>query len=235
MRPKRRPMIGFKPPNMRHVPLPIVAKGDDYVVVNKPPDLLSVPGKNPDLSDCVANRVRQAFPEATGPLIAHRLDMATSGLLVLGLTPAAQRHLSMQFEARQVFKRYEAVVEGLLEEETGLIELPLRLDFYQRPLQIYDPIHGKRSETKWELIKHQEDATHLNLFPITGRTHQLRVHMAHRLGLNAPILGDRLYGDQQKAKRLMLHAAEIHFHEPSTEQRVEFKVAPSFITPTTPP
>jgi len=212
--------------------LDIVDRGDAWVVIDKPPGLLSVPGKGPDKQDCVAARVRAAFPDADGPLIAHRLDMETSGLIVLGLTAEAQRSLSMQFEARTVGKRYIALVEGWLEFDEGTIRLPMRLDVDNRPRQVVDFERGKPAETRWRAIERgvakEREATRVEFTPITGRSHQLRVHAAHPEGLDAPILGDGLYGDPESADRMLLHAAWLAFDDPGTGHRVEVERAASF-------
>lgn len=202
----------------------IVARTQRFVVVDKPSGLLSVPGKGPDKADCVASRVAQRFPDATGPLIVHRLDMETSGLMVLGLDKDAQRNLSIQFERRTVHKRYAALVEGWIGApgDRGTIDLPLRADLDNRPIQIADETHGKPARTRWTIVAHETleetKATRLELTPITGRTHQLRVHAA--LALNAPVLGDTLYGNPDNAPRLMLHATDLAFDDPRTGRRV---------------
>ncbi|MEJ6004583.1 RluA family pseudouridine synthase [Paucibacter sp. AS339] len=183
---------------------------EDLLVVNKPSGLLSVPGRGPDKQDCVIHRVQQQFPEA---LIVHRLDMATSGLLLLARGPAAQRRLSMAFEARRVHKRYEAIVEGQLltpHDDWAEIHLPLLTDWPNRPRQKVDPIEGKPSLTRYRPLHTASNTakqTRVLLEPITGRTHQLRVHM---LALGHPILGDTLYGEvADAAPRLLLHASSL--------------------------
>ena len=135
--------LKFKPPDLRHRPLSILHQEDSFVVVDKMPDFLSVPGRGPDLDDCVVNRVRELYPQAEGPLAAHRLDMETSVLMVLGLTRSAHRHLSRQFEHRRVGKTYTALVEGVIVPDEGHVELAFRVDLDDRPRQILDPVHGK--------------------------------------------------------------------------------------------
>ena len=195
--------------------LTIVRSTDRYVVIDKPAGLLSVPGKGEGNRDCAAARVREAFPGCSGPLVVHRLDMDTSGLLVFGLDAAAQRELSGQFEARTVDKKYVALVLGAPPAETGEIDVPIRADITNRPVQIVDYEQGRQSRTLWRVLSLEADRTRLELVPLTGRTHQLRVHLA-QAGL--PILGDVLYGDQprtaESADRLMLHASELEFVEP---------------------
>lgn len=208
--------------------VPVVGMGPGYVVVDKPAGLLSVPGKGPDKADCVAARVAAMFADATGPLIVHRLDMDTSGLMVLGLDADAQRNLSGQFEERTVEKRYVALLAGRVGApgDEGVIDLPIRLDVDRRPYQIVDHEQGKPSETAWRVIGYDHEdgrgCTRVEFTPRTGRSHQLRVHAAE--GLGAPILGDVLYGDgEASAPRLMLHAAALAFDEPVGGGRVEFE------------
>ena len=202
--------------------LPIVHATDRYVVADKPAGMLSVPGKAADNKDCVAARIAGLFPGATGPLIVHRLDMDTSGLIVLGLDADAQRELSRQFEMRLVEKAYIALVEGLLSANAGTIDVPMRPDIDHRPYQIIDPARGRNAVTHWAVLTLETDRTRLRMVPLTGRTHQLRVHAAH---MGHPIIGDVLYGPRQKngpGERLMLHAAELSFREPGTGNPVRF-------------
>lgn len=186
-----------------------------YVVVDKPAGLLSVPGKGPENQDCVSSRVRQMFPHATGPMVVHRLDMDTSGLIVVALDADAQRELSMQFEQRRTSKRYVALVDAVVSAESGVIDLPMRADIENRPMQIIDHEHGKPSVTKWSVLTLEVDRSRLELEPVTGRTHQLRVHLA---AAGMPILGDVLYGPQPRTstlcERLCLHACRLGFLEP---------------------
>lgn len=206
--------------------LAVVFVDEHVAVINKPARLLSVPGKGPANQDCVASRARDLFPAATGPLIAHRLDMDTSGLLVLGLTPQAQRDLSRQFEQRLTSKAYIAVVAGDIEPDQGEISLPIRTDIDNRPHQIVDFTHGKPSVTQFAVFSRSPGRTRLRLIPVTGRTHQLRVHCAS--GLHAPIVGDPLYGDASLAPRMLLHAAELSFTHPATSAPLHFNVPPDF-------
>lgn len=213
--------------------LRIMALTEDYVVVEKPAGLLSVPGKGPDKQDCVASRVRALIPHARGPLIVHRLDMDTSGLLVLGLTPEAQANLSLQFEQRRVSKRYVALLDGLVAHaDEGEVDAPLRLDVSRRPYQVFDWLHGRPALTRWGVLAFETDRTRVWLEPLTGRTHQLRVHAALRrpIGIGHPILGDPLYGSREEdsAGRLMLHAERLGFSDPRTGRAVEFRSSPGF-------
>ncbi|MUJ21570.1 RluA family pseudouridine synthase [Aliivibrio fischeri] len=204
--------------------LEIVYEDEFMVVVNKPADFLSVPGKN--IHDSVYARIQQRYPDATGGLIIHRLDMATSGLLVLGLTPKAHKRLQQQFINRTVEKRYTALLDGILEQNEGLITLPMRGDLYDRPRQLVCFEHGKPAETTYQVIERKENKTKVYLYPKTGRTHQLRVHCAHYLGLNMPITGDGLYG--KKANRLHLHAGYLLLIHPITKEPMEFNVEAEF-------
>ncbi len=205
------------------------------VVVNKPSGLLCVPGRGPDKQDCLGRRVTAQFADA---LVVHRLDMATSGLCVFARNPAAQTALSKAFAARQVHKRYEAVVAGKPvetpdEQGWSLIDLPLIADWPNRPLQKVDLESGKPSLTRWRVSQDLSkpvwpDATRLQLAPLTGRSHQLRVHL---LALGHPIVGDALYAPaevQQRAPRLLLHACELGFVHPQTGQDVLLSCAVPF-------
>jgi len=209
--------------------LPIVYQDEHMVVVNKPGEFLSVPGKH--VEDSVYLRIKQQFPHATGSLIVHRLDMSTSGLMVLALTKRAQKHLQQQFINRAITKRYLAIVEGDITEQypqlTGEITLPLRGDFNDRPRQLVCFEHGKAAKTQWQVIGNVNGKTKLYLYPETGRTHQLRVHCAHFQGLNSPILGDDLYG-KQPAKRLHLQAQKLTLTHPVTQEKMSFEVDEDF-------
>lgn len=211
--------------------LRLVHSTERFVVVEKPPWMLSVPGKGPGKADCVAARVAMLFPAASGPLVVHRLDMETSGLIVLGLDPDAQRELSRQFEAREVEKAYIALLGApatdvdALEADGGTVSLPIRPDIENRPYQIVDHVHGRESVTRWWVIGREIDRVRVRFEPITGRTHQLRLHAA--AGLGCPIVGDALYGGEP-ATRLMLHAAELSFLDPGTGKRLDFQSRPSF-------
>ena len=211
------------PPDQRHRPLSVVYHERSFAVVDKLPDFLSVPGRHPASQDCVVARVREIFPWAEGSIAAHRLDMETSGLMVMGLTPAAHKHLSRQFEKRQVAKTYIALLEGRVEPESGHIELPFRVDWPNRPRQIHDPEHGKLGISDWQILERHRDATRVEFTPHTGRTHQLRVHSAHALGIGHAIIGDRLYGNPALADRLMLHSTTLAFHHPEHRERISFR------------
>lgn len=206
--------------------LPIVLSGSGFVVVDKPAGLLSVPGKGPAGADCAAARVRAMFPGASGPLVAHRLDMETSGLLVFGLNAGAQRELSRQFAAGAVRKRYVALLAGAIRDDEGEIDLPIRCDITRRPHQCVDFDLGKRALTWWRVIERGGGVSRVEFVPRTGRSHQLRLHAA--AGLGAPILGDGLYGDADSAPRLMLHASELEFVAPGSGEAVGAKCATPF-------
>ena len=202
----------------------ILYQDDDMLVVNKPADLLSVPGKS--ITDSVYSRMKQLFPAATGPLIVHRLDMSTSGLMVIALNKKAHKNLQKQFIERSVKKRYQALLQGELPQESGTITLPLRTDYDDRPRQLVCREYGKPAETFWQVAERGHNSTKVYLYPKTGRTHQLRVHCAHPLGLNLPILGDDLYGD--KGKRLHLHAQLLELAHPRTKEPMSFSVDAEF-------
>ena len=204
--------------------LEIVYEDDALVVVNKPAGMLSVPGKL-DV-DSVYQRMKRRYPEATGPMIVHRLDMATSGLLLIAKTKEAHQNLQAQFKNRIVQKRYVALLSEVLAEEEGKILLPLRPDPEDRPHQVVDRIHGKTAITHYQVIGRGKEGTRVFFYPQTGRTHQLRVHAAHPSGLNAPIFGDELYG--KKAERLYLHAEYIAFHHPISGQWIEVEKKADF-------
>jgi tRNA pseudouridine32 synthase/23S rRNA pseudouridine746 synthase len=190
--------------------LEIVFEDDYILLVNKPAEFLSVPGKQ--ITDSVQTRIKAIYPNA---MIVHRLDMSTSGLLLIGKTPEIYKKLQAQFIKRNVKKRYVALLDGLLSEDRGIIDLPLRVDLHNRPNQIVCFEHGKPAVTHWEVIERKDNKTLVYFYPITGRTHQLRVHAAHPLGLKTPIVGDDLYGT--KAERLYLHAESIAFQHPVTK------------------
>lgn len=206
--------------------LEIIYQDSDMLVVNKPPEFLSVPGK--DIQDSVYQRIKNQFPQATGSLIVHRLDMSTSGLMVIALNPQAHKNLQRQFIQRLVKKTYVAVIEGLLSQDSGTIILPLRGNLYDRPRQVVCHEHGKPATTHWQVISRDKtkQQTKLMLQPHTGRTHQLRVHCAHNSGLNMPIVGDDLYG--KTAERLHLHAQRLELFHPVSQQWLEFKVDSGF-------
>lgn len=193
---------------------------DEYIaVVVKPSGMLAVPGK--DALPNVQDMVRERFPEATGPLIVHRLDMDTSGLMVLALNDETYHHLQGQFVRHEVEKRYTAILEHeLTTGQEGRIDLLICPDITDRPRQMVNEQYGKRSITQYKVVGEKDGHAIIHLWPHTGRTHQLRVHMAHPLGLNNPIVGDRLYGTPDK--RLMLHAAELSFVHPRTGEKMHF-------------
>lgn len=190
---------------------PDIVYEDEYLaVVYKPAAMLSVPGKQQ--TDSVLLRMKRRYPEATGPLLVHRLDMGTSGLLLVAKTAEVHKQLQSQFMGRSIKKRYVALLEGELANDSGVIDLPLRVDLDDRPRQMVCYTYGKSARTEWEVVARGEGLTRVYFYPITGRTHQLRVHAAHPAGLNAPILGDELYGT--KGKRLHLHAERLEFRHP---------------------
>ncbi|ENM5824944.1 RluA family pseudouridine synthase [Vibrio metoecus] len=202
----------------------IVYQDDAIVVVNKPAEFLSVPGVH--VHDSVLSRLQAQFSDAEGVFALHRLDMSTSGLLVFALTRRANKHLQKQFITRAVQKRYVALLEGTLDKDRGEIQLPLCGDLDDRPRQKVCLQQGKQALTHWEVIRIEQGRTRVHLYPHTGRTHQLRVHCAHQLGLNCPIVGDDLYG--QQAQRLHLHAEQLCFTHPYTKQLMTFQASPDF-------
>ena len=204
--------------------LEIIYEDDALIVVHKPTEFLSVPGK--DIKDSVYSRIKERYPSATGPLIVHRLDMSTSGVLLLTKTKEANKALQSQFINRTIKKRYIALLDGNLSKNSGKITLPLRVDLNDRPKQLVDFTYGKPAETDWKIINKENGKTRVHFYPITGRTHQLRMHAAHKNGLNTPIVGDDLYG--KKEKRLHLHAEFIEFLHPTTLKKMSFTVAPKF-------
>ena len=201
-----------------------VYEDDAMLIINKPPEFLSVPGKN--VEDSVQFRMFLKYPKATGPMTVHRLDMSTSGLMLIAKSSETHQFLQRQFIKRKVKKRYVAVLDGILEEDEGIIDLPLRVDLNDRPRQLVCYEHGKKAVTKWKVIERKDGKTRVYFFPITGRTHQLRVHAAHPLGLNMPIIGDDLYG--KKANRLHLHAEWISFVHPVSREVVEMEIEADF-------
>ncbi len=200
----------------------ILYQDDIIVVVNKPGGLLSVPGRGPDKQDCVTARLQSLFPDMIAQPSVHRLDMYTSGLMVVAITKEAQRNLSIQFENRRVKKEYTAVLEGKPAGESGEIRLAFRVDFENRPLQMYDPVHGKMGITVWQQLHHENNLTRVKFTPLTGRTHQLRVHAAHTLGLGCPIVGDSLYGSGKDGDKMLLHASYLEFFHPISGKNVHF-------------
>ncbi len=204
--------------------LVIVYQDADLLVVNKPAEFLSVPGKN--IEDSVYLRIKTQFPHASGPLLVHRLDMSTSGLLLIALNKRAHKALQKQFIERTIEKRYVALVTGDVAGDSGVIDLPLRLDFDDKPRQMVCYQQGKQALTTWQVLERKNNTTRLYLYPKTGRTHQLRVHCAHKLGLNMPIVGDDHYG--LKADRLHLHAEYLSFNHPISHQIIELEVPAPF-------
>jgi tRNA pseudouridine32 synthase/23S rRNA pseudouridine746 synthase len=199
----------------------ILYQDKDIVVVDKPSGLLSIPGRGPEKIDSVSHRIRQMFPDCLAQPSVHRLDMDTSGLLVLALTAASHRHLSLQFQNRETDKHYLALLDGELAGEEGTITLPFRLDIENRPHQIYDEIHGKIGTTHWKKLGIENGKTRIAFHPITGRTHQLRVHSAHPKGLGIPV-DDPLYGNGDLPGKMKLHACELTFTHPTTGEKMTF-------------
>ena len=213
-----------------HLGIGEVYRDDDILVLNKPSGLLSIPGRTEDYS--VSTILQERYP---GSLLVHRLDMGTSGLMLCGLNHAAATHLQRQFEERTIKKRYIALLDGLVGQEHGKIDLPLLCDPINRPRQVVDFRHGKRAITEYRVLQtfpdtqqlgHSGQFTLIHLFPHTGRTHQLRIHCAHPEGLACPILGDELYGFQ--ADRLYLHADRITFVHPTKNRTMHFELPNPF-------
>lgn len=196
----------------------VVGLGPGWLALDKPPGLPSVPGRKPELADCALSRALKHYPQA---LVVHRLDMATSGLLLLALGVDAQRTLGRAFEQRRIHKVYEAMVAGVVQADEGLIDAPLAADWPARPRQQVCFEQGKPSQTRFRVLSRSTGCTRLQLEPLTGRSHQLRVHLLH---IGHPILGDGLYGPQpltSEERRLMLHARSLAFDDPDTGERVE--------------
>jgi len=214
-------MSDYAPPTD---PLKVLHDDHEIVVVEKPAGLLSVPGKGPHLADCLLARVQDVFPTA---LLVHRLDRDTSGVMIFGLTPHAQRHLGLQFEKRQTKKTYVARVAGRMEPKTGTVDLPLTVDWPNRPRQMVCHETGRAAQTDWRVMKAQDDESRVRLFPKTGRSHQLRVHM---LALGHVILGDPLYATGAAADhpRLMLHSEELRIRHPDGGEGVKFRAKAPF-------
>ncbi len=206
----------YNPPD---TPLDVLHEDHEIVIVNKPSGLLSVPGKGAHLADCLLSRVQDAFPMA---LLVHRLDRDTSGIMVFAQTPYAQRHLGLQFEKRQVKKTYLARVWGKLEPKLGEVDLPLIVDWPNRPRQMVCHETGKVAVTAWRVQRYGDNETRVRLMPKTGRSHQLRVHM---LSLGHPILGDPLYATGKAAEfpRLMLHSEELRLRHPDGGTGMKFR------------
>jgi len=211
----------YAPPQ---APLSVVHADHEIVVVDKPAGLLSVPGKGAHLADCVLTRVQDAFPTA---LLVHRLDRDTSGVMVFALSPHAQRHLGLQFEKRQIKKTYVARIYGRLEPKTGTVDLPLIVDWPNRPRQKVCHDTGKTAVTDWRVQRYAQGETRVRLAPKTGRSHQLRVHCK---ALGHPILGDPFYaeGAARDHPRLMLHSEELRLRHPDGGAGMRFRVKAPF-------
>ena len=211
----------YNPPND---PLSVIHEDHELIIVDKPSGLLSVPGKGAHLADCLLTRVQTAFPNA---LLVHRLDRDTSGVMVFAQTPHAQRHLGLQFEKRRTKKTYVARLWGHLEPRKGEVDLPLCVDWPNRPLQIVDHENGKPAQTEWRVVSYGENETRVRFYPRTGRSHQLRVH-AQALG--HPILGDPFYatGPARDFPRLMLHSEELRLLHPDGGSGMKFRAKAPF-------
>ncbi len=211
----------YKPPQD---PLVVLHEDAEVLLVDKPSGLLSVPGKGPHLADCLMSRIQAVFPDA---LLVHRLDRDTSGVMIFAMTPYAQRHLGLQFEKRMTRKTYVARVWGVPSEASGMIDLPLIVDWPNRPLQKVCYETGKSAQTEWKRIKDEGETARIRMHPKTGRSHQLRVHM---LSLGHPILGDPFYatGAARDFPRLMLHSEELRFKHPQGGRSVKIRSAAPF-------
>ena len=190
------------------------------LVLEKPSGLLSVPGRGPDLQDCLSSRIQTRFPTAR---VVHRLDRDTSGLMIMALDKASQRNISLQFEERKVRKIYECIVQGTPAQHSGCITLPIGRDLTRPPRYKIDHENGRSSETSWSVLKNHDNTTRLQIEPLTGRSHQIRLHLA---SIDHPILGDPLYADAtafEAADRLLLHAREIQFSHPLTGNIVSWQ------------
>lgn len=207
---------------MSHTGFELIYLDEALVIANKPAGLLSVPGRGEDKQDCLASRVQLQFHDA---LIVHRLDMSTSGLIVFARGSAMQSRLSQMFRERAVEKRYVAVVAGRLASASGEVNLPIAADWPNRPLRVIDELLGKPSLTRYRVLAQGSDDCHIELEPVTGRTHQLRVHMA---AIGHPILGDALYGNEASAPRLLLHASRLAFAHPLSGVALQFASSPPF-------
>lgn len=215
-------MDDYAPPD---VPLDVIHADHELLVVNKPAGLLSVPGRGPHLADCLLSRLEAAFP---GVLLVHRLDRDTSGVMVFALSPHAQRHLGLQFEHRRTKKTYVARVAGEMTEKSGTVDLPLAVDWPNRPKQRVDHEAGRAAVTDWRALKAGNGETRVRLLPRTGRSHQLRVHMA---ALGHPILGDPFYAEgpaRDYHPRLMLHSEELRLLHPDGGRGMAFRAKAPF-------
>ena len=202
--------------------LEIIHSDAAFLAVNKPTGLLTVPGRGPTKQDCLYHRVLERFPNA---LVVHRIDMDTSGLILFARSPEAQRSISLQFEKREISKTYIAVVEGVIEENEGMVDFPMRKDMTQRlpPKHLVDCIRGKKAVTEWKVLERTASTTRVALFPRTGRSHQLRVHMQ---AIGFPIVGDPIYGTP--AERLMLHAQTLEFCRPVSGEPIQLECPAPF-------
>lgn len=202
----------------------ILHEDEAIAVIHKPHEFLSVPGKS--IEDSVYFRMKQRYADTQSPLIVHRLDMSTSGILLIAKTKQAHKHLQKQFLKKKVKKHYIAILEGDVSGDQGVIQLPLRVDLDDRPRQLVCYEYGKSAETHWEVVSRSGGETRVRFTPITGRTHQLRVHSAHQEGLNIPIKGDDIYGNREE--RLYLHATYIEFDHPISKERVSYTCDPDY-------
>lgn len=203
-------------PHFEKAALNIIFEDDFLMAINKPCEVLSVPGVN--ISDSIYTLVKENYPEFTGPLVVHRLDQSTTGILLIAKSKEIYKILQRQFINRTVKKQYVAILDGILSENEGSIHLPLRVDLDNRPRQLVCYENGKTAYTNWKVIDRTENTTRIHFFPITGRTHQLRVHSAHQNGLNMPIMGDDLYGIA--SERLFLHAESLTFLHPISKEEI---------------
>lgn len=218
-------MIAYTPP--QHKSLDIVFKDNHLLILNKPSGLLSVPGRGEGKQDCLAKRVQAEYPEA---LIVHRLDMSTSGLIMMARSKKMERTMSIMFQQRNIKKSYIAVVTGRVNPGFGEINLPIITDWPNRPKQKIDFLHGKTSKTRYEVIAYNEklNCSRIRLIPVTGRSHQLRIHMQ---SIGHAIIADELYAPKdaiRKADRLLLHASYLSFVHPLTHKLVEVESKPEF-------
>jgi tRNA pseudouridine32 synthase / 23S rRNA pseudouridine746 synthase len=222
------PLMGFLLSGLQDAQLPIIYQDEWLIAVNKPSGLLSVPGRYLHVQDSVFSRLRQRFTDEESLVAIHRLDLETSGILLVARDRATHRQLSQQFQQRQVRKVYEAVLSGKIDRDRGAIDLPLWGNPENRPYQQVDWQHGKPSLTHFKTIAIEENTTRVEFYPLTGRTHQLRVHAADNRGLGQAILGDRLYGCRTTASRLHLHARELEFIHPHNGQTLHLKTPTPF-------
>ena len=199
--------------------LNVLYEDSAIIAIEKPPGLLSVPGK--EINYSLSSLIKKHFPEIEGPGLVHRLDYETSGIILVAKSLAFYKALQKQFASRTIEKKYVALLEGPLPLDQGKIELPLRVDLYNRPRQLVCFEHGKKAITEFRQINKTENGVRVEFYPLTGRTHQLRVHAAHKSGLNSPIIGDSLYGSS--AERLFLHAEEIRFDHPETAKSMTLR------------